>query len=202
VTGTLPTSYFDDMYRDRDDPWDFAGRWYERRKRAVIMASLPRQRFRRVFEPGCSTGELSAELARRSDSLLATDVADRAIETARSRLAGTPNARVERLRVPEEWPSDSFDLVVLSELAYYLDERAAHALGAAARSSLTGDGALVVCHWRHAVADYPLTGDRAQQLVREGSGLDAQVTHLEQDFILQVLTRPGVASVAAAEGLA
>lgn len=202
VTGTLPTSYFDDMYGGADDPWDLGGRWYERRKRAVLMASLPRPRFRRAFEPGCSTGELSAELAQRCDTLLATDVTDRALETARSRLAELPGASVERLRVPEEWPSDLFDLVVLSELAYYLDEQAAHALGVAARDSLTEDGVLVVCHWRHPVADYPLTGDRAQELVREGSGLVAQATHEEEDFILHVLTRPGLGSVASTEGLA
>jgi SAM-dependent methyltransferase len=202
VTGTLPTSYFDDMYGDTDDPWDLGGRWYEQRKRAVLMASLPRPRFHRAFEPGCSTGELSAELALRCDSLLATDVTDRALETAHGRLAGIPGASVERLRVPEEWPSEPFDLVVLSELAYYLDEQAAHTLGVRARGSLTEDGVLVVCHWRHPVADYPLTGDRAQQLVREGSGLVEQVTHAEEDFILQVMTAPGVGSVASVEGLA
>lgn len=201
MTGTLPTSYFDGMYGDTDDPWDFGGRWYERRKRAVLMASLPRPRFRRAFEPGCSTGEVSAELAQRCDSLLATDVADRAIETARSRLAGTLGVRVERLRVPDEWPSEQFDLIVVSEIAYYLDEPAAYALGVAARGGLTEDGALVVCHWRHPVADYPLNGDRAQQLVREGSGLSVHVTHVEADFILQVLSQPGMESVAVVEGL-
>jgi hypothetical protein len=55
----LPPDYFDRMYADSQDPWDFAGRWYEQRKRALTMASLPRARFRRAFEPGCSIGQLS-----------------------------------------------------------------------------------------------------------------------------------------------
>jgi SAM-dependent methyltransferase len=201
VSDALPTSYFDRMYEQSDDPWDFAGRWYERRKRALLLASLPMPRFRRAFEPGCSTGLLTAELATRCDSLLATDVADRAVATTAGRLARFPGVDVERLRVPEDWPPGRFDLVVLSELAYYLDEAGAYALGAAAAGSLTADGVLVVCHWRHPVHDYPLSGDRAQALVRNGSGLATQVTHREDDFILEVLVPHGYASVAAAEGL-
>ena len=41
-----------ELYADGADPWR-AGSWYERRKRAVVLASLPRERYRRAFEPGC-----------------------------------------------------------------------------------------------------------------------------------------------------
>lgn len=36
------------------DPWDFESRWYEQRKYALSAAMLPKPRYRRAFEPGCS----------------------------------------------------------------------------------------------------------------------------------------------------
>lgn len=202
MTGeALPAEYFDRLYAGRPDPWDFTGRWYERRKRDLTMASLPRQRYRRAFEPGCSIGLLTAALAARCEELLATDVAEPALAAARSRLAGQPHVRVERRAVPDEWPEGQFDLVVISEVAYYCDERGASALGQAAAGSLAPDGAVVLCHWLHPVADYPLSGREAQRLVREASGLTAAVRHEEEDFLLEVLTGPRMRSVAAEEGL-
>jgi len=54
---SLPAEWFDAFYTaGGDDPWGFTHRWYERRKRALTLASLPRERFARAFEPGCSVG--------------------------------------------------------------------------------------------------------------------------------------------------
>ena len=68
---SLPPDYFEQRFRASDDPWSFRTRWYEKRKRELTLASLPRQRYQRVFEPACANGELSAQLAERSDALLA-----------------------------------------------------------------------------------------------------------------------------------
>ena len=198
---SLPLDYFDRMYAANADPWDFAGRWYEERKRAITLASLPRPRFRRAFEPGCSVGLLTEQLAARCDELLASDVSLVAVEAARSRLANQPRAHVERRRVPSDWPDGDFDLIVVSEIAYYCSESDAGELGRAVSRSLTEDGVLVLCHWLHPVDDYPLTGVTAQRLVVEASGLDSLARHQEADFVLDVMARPGTPSVAAAEGL-
>ena len=42
---SLDQDFFDDFYGDQPDPWGFESRWYERRKRAITMASLPRDSF-------------------------------------------------------------------------------------------------------------------------------------------------------------
>ena len=60
---SLQPAYFDDMYAESPDPWGFRTRWYEERKFALTMAALPRRRYRRVFEPGCSVGMLTRLLA-------------------------------------------------------------------------------------------------------------------------------------------
>jgi hypothetical protein len=199
--GSLSRDYFDRMYADAPDPWDFAGRWYEERKRAVTLASLPRRRFRRAFEPGCSIGLLSEQLAARSDALLASDVSLAAVESARHRLRGQDGVQVDQRLVPQEWPDGEFDLVVVSEIAYYCTEPVAAEIGRAVQCSLSADGVLVLCHWLHPVDDYPLSGATAQRIVREASGLEVTVRHAEADFLLEVMTRPGTPSVATREGL-
>lgn len=202
VTGrALPSEYFDRMYAASADPWDFEGRWYETRKRDITMASLPRRRFRRAFEPGCSIGLLSELLADRCDELLSADVSATALQAARTRLADREGVDVQQLRVPQEWPDGRFDLIVVSEIAYYCDESGARELGRKAAASLTDDGLLLLCHWLHPVADYPLTGAVAQRTVAEASGLRRLVSHQEDDFLLELLGGEATSSVATGEGL-
>lgn len=199
-SASLDPAFFDDFYTS-DDPWGFEDRWYERRKRAVLLASLPRDRFASAFEPGCSTGVLTVALAARCDALLATDVADRPLRLARERLAGQRQVRVERRRVPQEWPEGRFDLVVLSEVGYYCGRRDLEALVSLAAAALTDDGVLVAVHWRHAVPEYPLDGDDVHAALAREPGLRRLVRHEEEDFLLDVLVRPPASSVARADGL-
>ena len=117
---TLPDSYFAAMYARSADPWGFGDRWYEERKRAVTLAALPQRRYASAFEPGCSIGVLTAALAPRCDALLATDVSQEALAVAGRRLADAGHVRLERRALPDDWPPGRFDLVVLSELLYYL----------------------------------------------------------------------------------
>jgi len=193
--------YFDDMYARHDDPWGFDSRWYEERKRAVLLAALPRRRYRSAFEAGCSTGALTAHLADRSDRVLAVDLAPAALDRARDRLAGRGNVELRRAMLPADWPEGTFDLVVLSEVAYYwagadLDRGLTASVG-----SMSADGHLVACHWRHPVAEYPRTGDDVHDALAARPDLVRLVRHEEEDFVLEVFARPGARSVAAEAGL-
>ena len=198
---SLDREFFDDFYTEGADRWGFETRWYEKRKRAVTLASLPRERFESAFEPGCAIGVLTEELAARCDNLLATDISAAPLAHARRRLAGRPGVRFAQLRVPQEWPTGSFDLVVLSEVGYYCGPEDLSALIAAAASSLTADGVLLACHWRHPVAEYPTTGDHVHERLRAESGLVVLTEHLEEDFRLEVLGRPPAVSVARRTGM-
>lgn len=198
---SLPQRFFDDFYGDAVDPWGFSTRWYEQRKRDLTMASLPRRRFASAFEPGCSIGVLTAELALRCDQLLATDISEQPLGRARQRLSDAPHVRFEQLSTPQQWPAGNYDLIVLSEVAYYCGAEDLETLLDRAARSLTVDGVLVACHWRHPVAEYPLSGDQVHTALRRRADLAIQVDHVEEDFRLQVYTRPPAVSVAAAEGL-
>ena len=199
--GSLGGQYFDGFYQAGTDPWGFETRWYEARKRAVTMASLPRPRFASAFEPGCAIGVLTAELAPRCARLLATDISEVPLTVARQRLSGQPGVTLEQRQVPQAWPAGPFDLIVLSEIGYYCDPADLSLLIAAAVSSLTADGVVLACHWRHPVADYPMTGDAVHHQLRRESGLSILVEHIEEDFRLDVLTPSPAESVARRDGL-
>lgn len=190
---------FDAHYDRKPEGWDFDGSWYERRKRAVTLAALPRERYRAALEVGCATGVLTAALTDRAEDVLGTDIAAAPLARARDR---APRARFLQAAVPEEWPAGSWDLVVLSEIGYYLsptdlDRTIDHVL-----ASLADDGVLVACHWRHPDDDAVSSGDAVDARLTDRWPRPALVRHVEDDFVLSVLPGPGVTSVARAEGLA
>lgn len=199
---SLPASYFDEMYARSADPWGFTQRWYEQRKYAITVAMLPRRRYRRAFEPGCSIGVLSEALAPRCEALLAVDRSAVAVDTARTRLARFPHVRVGQWALPS-WPARTFDLVVLSEVGYYFDEPELAGMLTAAVDSLEPGGHLVAVHWRHPVPEYPRSGDEVHAALAGTAGLASVARHREPDFALDVFARtpPEPRSVADLEGL-
>ncbi|HEX4726213.1 MAG TPA: PIG-L family deacetylase, partial [Jatrophihabitans sp.] len=116
--------YFDALYASRTDPWELAERHYEQRKRDIVLACLPQRRFERGFEPGCATGELSIRLAERCDGLVCSDISPAAVVHAAARLHEQPHVQLDVGRIPTDWPTGSFDLIVLSEVGYYCDDLA------------------------------------------------------------------------------
>ena len=162
---SLPTAYFDALYERDPDPWQFETSDYERAKYAATLAALSRPRYRFGLEVGCSIGVLTAELAPRCDRLLGIDVAEAALARARARLQSQSNVRFACRAFPgevqAEAPLDGFDLIMLSEVLYYLD---AAALARAARvtRSIAAPGAdILLVHWLGPTPDYPLSGDAA-----------------------------------------
>lgn len=195
--------FFAGMYAGDDDPWDFAGKWYEQRKRALTLAALPAQRYRSGFEPGCAVGLLTAALAERCDALLSSDIAPRAVELTTARVARLPHVRVERRTLPGEWPvGERFDLVVLSELGYYLAPPDWERVLAATLASLAPDGVVLLCHWRHPVPQHIVPAEHVHGAFLDSPALPTRlVHHVEEDFLLDVLAGPGHPSVARAGGL-
>lgn len=192
--------YFDGLFNANDDPWAFRERWYEQRKRAITLAALPRAHYRAIFEPGCANGELSFELAPRCDRLLCCDTASAAVALARSRLLGFAHAQVQQSRLPEQWPAGQFDLIVFSELCYYLDADDLSALVDRARASLTDNGQVLACHWRPAIEGCPQTAEQVHTLLHQRLDMPNVCSHHEHDFLLDLWSRDGT-SVATLEGL-
>ncbi|HEV7208138.1 MAG TPA: SAM-dependent methyltransferase [Mycobacteriales bacterium] len=200
---SLPPQYFDELYAAKPDPWGFTNRTYEARKRDLTLACLPDPQFGRAFEPGCSIGMLTEALAGRCRSLLATDISPAAVRQARNRLADLAHVCVEQRAVPAEWPAGPFDLIVISEIGYYLSAPDADQVAALAVRALEPAGVLIVVHWRHPVPDYPLPGDRVHEIFTahaKDADLHRLVCHQEIDLLLDVWS-PDPRSVAERSGL-
>jgi SAM-dependent methyltransferase len=197
----LEPGYFDDMYAASADPWGFTSRWYEKRKCAISLAMLPRERYADAFEPGCSIGVVTERLGWRCDRLLACDVAGAAVAAATERTESLPNVRVEQRVLPRDWPGGSFDLIVFSEMLYYFGGNDLPRVLDLAVAALRPGGTLLAVHWRHPVAEYPRTGDGVHQALARQPGLSRLAGHVEPDFIAEVYQNGPVISVAQAAGL-
>ena len=193
-------SICDEFYSKSPDPWGFRTSWYEQRKREIVVASLPRRRFDSCWELGCSVGELTAALARRCDRVLATDGNAVAVEQARTRVQEFAYVTVEHQIHPDEWPNESFDLIVFSELGYNFDAPSLRSLAERMAATLSSSGTLVACHWRHAIPNCSIAGDEVHQIVAAALSLPRLVQHVEQDFVLEIWSADA-RSVAASEGM-
>ena len=200
----VPDEYFDAMYARSPDPWQLADRWYERRKYAITMAMLPLPRYRHAYEPGCSVGVLTELLAARCDHVTSTDIAEAALAATAERLecAGcAPQVTLERGSLDGAWPTTDFDLIVLSEVAYYLDAASLRAVLDRECPLLATGATVVAAHWRHPVEDYPLTGDEANFIVRDTVGLQTLAHYSDDDVVIDVFAKGGAQSVAARTGV-
>src|SRR5262249_38508489 len=61
------------LHRHSADPWGVDSRWYERRKRDLLLSLLPQPWFEHALEVGCSTGALTESLAGRAEAVLGID---------------------------------------------------------------------------------------------------------------------------------
>ncbi|MEO5999683.1 MAG: SAM-dependent methyltransferase [Chitinophagaceae bacterium] len=160
---TLPTDYFDDMYKQHDDPWNFKTSEYEREKYKATIAALPKAKYENVFEIGCSIGVLTERLAPKCHSLLSVDVSVIAIEQARKRLSAYPQVRFKKMEIPKEFPEELFDCIIMSEVGYYLSIEDLTITQQLIVEHLSPGAHLLMVHWTPIVHDYPLTGDQVHE---------------------------------------
>lgn len=167
MTDYTHPDHFEQLYSRDPDPWKFASSDYERDKYAATVAALPQPRFRRCFEVGCSIGVLTRQLAARCDEVVGTDVAENALAQARERCADLPGVRIARMVAPGEWPDGRFDLVLFSEVLYYLGIPGIHEAARKTLDSLEAAGTVVLVNWR-GPTDGACTGDEAAALFTAG----------------------------------
>jgi SAM-dependent methyltransferase len=156
---SLTTDFFEDLYRQDPDPWQFATSEYEAQKYATTMAALPRDRYGSGFEIGGSIGILTEQLASKCQKLLSVDVSTIAQAQAIDRCAHLDNIDFQLMSVPQQFPTVDFDLIILSEVGYYWcweDLKIAQNL---MLDRLRSAGHLLIVHWIVDARILPLTGD-------------------------------------------
>ena len=158
---SLGADYFETMFQGDDDPWNLESSPYEAAKFSRSIQALGGRCYGSAFEVGCAGGSLTERLAAHTDDLLAVDISETALDRARRRCARLPQVRFARMAFPEDRPQGAgFDLVVLSEVAYYWDEVDLDRASAFLRHGLVSGGDLLLVHYT-GETDYPQSGDAA-----------------------------------------
>ena len=156
---------FEQLYADDPDPWKFETSEYERAKYADTLAQLQDRHFASALELGCSIGVMTRALSGRCDSLLAVDLAEAALVRARARCADLAHVTFRRAVLPGEWDwtGQTFDLILVSELLYFLSPEDNADLARHCVAQAAPDCVVLLVNWTGAT-DTPCTGDEAADL--------------------------------------
>jgi SAM-dependent methyltransferase len=141
------TDAFEERYRADLDPWHTLTDPYESDKRERTLVACGEGPFASVCDLGAGTGLLAAALARHCEQLLALDGAPTAVAEAQRRLAPFPHAEARVATLPDGLPTGPLDLVVASEILYYLDDDAFRAVLEWLPNALVRGGRCVAVHW-------------------------------------------------------
>lgn len=181
--------YFERAYTADAQVFGHVDGWYETRKRQILLSSLLRPRYLRAFEPGGGVAALTIPLAARCDQVLMMDWSVTVLKYAREAMRDFANVEFCAGSIPEGWPEHRrFDLIVFSEILYYLTEDEVAEVVHRTCRSLCAHGEVALLHWRHASADYPLTAARAHDIfISMCADLHVRVAHEDRDFLLHIL---------------
>jgi len=138
--------HFETVFHATRDPWRYATP-FEQLKYEQTLALLPAGPIERALELACAEGVFTAQLAPRVGSLLASDISrialDRAAERCRA-MANVAFARLDFIRDPLPAP---FDVIVCSEVLYYVsDQGALEAVARKVAGALRPGGHLLTTH--------------------------------------------------------
>jgi peptidoglycan/xylan/chitin deacetylase (PgdA/CDA1 family) len=113
-------NYFDGVFAAKSDPWQYASP-YEQTKYEQTLELLPPGRLRRALELGCAEGHFTRQLAPRVGGLLAADISWIALDRATKRCDGLENVSFLQIDIISEPLPGRFDLIVCSEMLYYVE---------------------------------------------------------------------------------
>lgn len=182
-----PEAFFAACWARNDDPWNHGTRWSETRKYALTISALPLETYRRAFEPACGSGVLTALLAARAPQVIAMERELRGVTVASDRCSHLPGVEVRRGCIPVDWPEGAFDLIVLSEVLYYLSHSDVDEVLQRSRASIEPGGHVVAVHHRQPLRHLARPGDEVHRLVAVAFGAPL-IRHVEENFLLDVFS--------------
>lgn len=142
----------------REDPWDYSSA-YEQRKYRLTLEMVPDKSIPRALELGCAEGLFTKMLVEKVDDLLAADISDNALQRARDSCVDIENVRFEQHDIADGIPAGEYDLIVCSELLYYLRDRyALEVFASQVKEALATGGYLLMTHANMVSDDKSRTG--------------------------------------------
>jgi SAM-dependent methyltransferase len=176
VTKAIGPEGFEAMFRGNVDPWNYGQSPFEAFKRRVLLRACGDRLRGRTLELACANGETTLALAPLSLRLLAVDSSPTVIAEAERRTASFDRIDTRRAVLPRDMPKGAFDLVVVSEILYYLSPRDSRML--LERLALATRGRIVIVHHLKDFADAAQKPARSQAEARRYFGARmAEVFH-------------------------
>jgi peptidoglycan/xylan/chitin deacetylase (PgdA/CDA1 family)/SAM-dependent methyltransferase len=108
-----------DRFFATPDPWGYSSE-YEVVKRGHTLSVVPPRGSERVLELACAEGHFTTLLSQRVGALVASDISAVALERAARRCHGKANIALQKLDIVRDPIPGQFDLIVCSEVLYYL----------------------------------------------------------------------------------
>ena len=181
--------FFEAKYQKKADPWSFSSDAYELGRYRALLAALEHRRYRHAYEPGCSIGVLTEQLASLCDRVDAIDFSPTASSHARTRCAGLPHVQVRCAAVPEDAPPTGYDLLVLSEIGYYFlpDEWAR--LSAGLIAAMPSGSTVLAAHWLGESRDHRMTGEQVHEVLLANPCLRVDLAQRTPTLRLERLVR-------------
>ncbi len=192
VANSSPTTseeFFEAKYRRDADPWNFTDSEYELSRYAATMAALEGQHFECAFEPGCSIGILTRQLAGICGRVDAIEISMTAVRQAQERCRDLTNVNIRHGSLPDDIPDATLDLIVFSEIGYYFEIDDLRQLVATLVARLTSGGVFLAVHWLGSSDDHLLSGDDVHQVLSEAWELKLAKAQRFSRFRLDKWTR-------------
>jgi 2-polyprenyl-3-methyl-5-hydroxy-6-metoxy-1,4-benzoquinol methylase len=188
MTPSRDAAHFERLYAANPDPWGFTTSAYEREKYARSLAALADRRYASAFEVGCSIGVLSRQVAPICERFLGVDITDMPLDAARQRCGDLPQARFQRMTVPAEWPEGPLDLVLLSEVLYFLDGVDISGVATRLRETVRPGGRVLLVNWTGTLDD-PHQGVAAADRCIAETGFPVAIRQMGERYRLDLLQR-------------
>lgn len=185
----MTLSDFEARYQVDHDPWGYTTSDYERDKYAATLTACGTGPFARALELGASIGVFTAALAPRCRDLTTIDAAPTAVQIARRRLMNTSGVQILEGTIPDAIPDGPYDLVVASEILYYLTADELDATLDRVCEQTRPGARLVAVHWRPDGPERPLSAEDVHTTLRSRSWLQAIGRGDTDDYRLDVLER-------------
>lgn len=183
MTPTTSETFFDSIYRNDRDPWNFSTSEYELGRYQRILAALGDGRWRLAYEPGCSIGVLTEQLAKHCDSVVGCDISQTAVEFAHKRCSSLSNVTIRHATLAEFVPYRA-DLYIFCEVGYYLTRQDLQVVLESHISALAENAMVVACHWLGHSTDHLLHGDEVHEILDHVRGLTHDYAERHPEFRL------------------
>ena len=179
--------HFEKLYQKKPDPWNYENYEFEKEKYQKTLEAIPRE-VQTIWEIGCSEGIFTQLLLKKGKEVVGVDISETALSRARERLKDySDKIHLQKLDITREDLNGTFDLILASEILYYLGgKNVLLPLEEKFFYHLQPGGYLLLCHF------YP-SGKIIHDIFRENNRfyeVGEEVTHHpHRDYIITLLQR-------------